>query len=45
MDLRVSLYVSEGMDYFLCLPVLVTRKVQSVVYWLYQLRYPRRKLD
>ena len=45
MDLRVSLYVSEGIDYFLTVPVLEARKVQRTEYSLYQLRYPRRNLD
>ena len=45
MDLRVSLYVSEEINNFLSLPVFETRKVQSVAYSLYQLRYPRRNVD
>jgi len=45
MDLRVSLYVSEGIDYYLSVTVLQPRKVQRIAYSLYQLRYPRRNLD
>jgi len=45
MDLRVSLYVSEGIDYSFSVTVLEPPKVQRIAYSLYQLRYPRRNLD
>ena len=45
MDLRVSLYFSEEINNILSLLVFEPRKIQSVTYSLYQLRYPRRNVD